>query len=353
MAIFQKKPIKATKSLKSMYQQGVFLKRLGHLLLEGFSLQDALHFLKTTGDKTMRLWIESIEQGMNQGQPFYRQLKELAFPNQICSQIYFSMIHGYFAQTIYDCGEQLLAKMNRKKSLQQLLAYPMMLVIFMIGMLFAMRYILLPHIAQITTSGTSHMGLGTKLVFLLIRESPIILIVTGLIGGILIVLFRLYLSEKSAIETSTILVKMPIATDLLRLYYTQFLAMEWGQLIKGGTRLKEIIDIMKSDTNSNLVNELGVVMTDYLMRGYTFSEAISEFEFLNEELVDIIDFGEQSSDLGKELLLYSSQCEEELQLRIERLMTFIQPIVFIGIGLTIVAIYAALLLPTFSMLNGI
>lgn len=353
MAIFRKKHIKATKSLKSMYSQGIFLKRLGQLLLEGLSMKDALLFLSTTGNKHHKEWITFIESGLQEGHTLHEQLGLLNFTDQVCSQIYFSMIHGQFAQTIYDCGVQILAKMQRKKNLQQILTYPIMLIIFMVGMLFAMRYILLPHITQLTTSGSSHMSMGTAIVLVIIRESPVIIVLSTVLCTIFFILFRLYLSEKTAIETSSILTSIPVVKPLLQLYYTQFLALEWGQLIKHGTHLKEITDIMLSDKNSSLINEIGEEISTTLQRGHSFKEAVSEFSFLKKELKDIIDYGEQSSDLGKELLLYSNQCEEELQLLIEKIMTFIQPVVFIGIGIMIVSIYAALLLPTFSLLNGI
>ena len=57
MATFRKKPINATKSLKSLHNQGLFLKRLGVLLLEGFSIKKALQFLKTISDIEIERWI--------------------------------------------------------------------------------------------------------------------------------------------------------------------------------------------------------------------------------------------------------------------------------------------------------
>lgn len=353
MALFQKNATKATRSLKSMYSQAVFLKRLGHLLLEGLSMQQALRFLSTTGDNHIKAWVSYVQSALVEGRALHDILKDLNFSDQVCSQIYFSIIHGQFAQTIYDCGVQTMERMERRKNLQQVLTYPMMLVVFMVGMLFAMRYILLPHITQLTTSSTSHMSFATELVLILIRESPIILTVVGLLTLVGILLFRLYLSEKTAIERTATLSKLPLVKPLMMLYYTQFLAMEWGQLIKHGTNLKEITDIMKSDQTTPLVTELGEALALKMQQGLSFRESISDYDFFKYELRDIIEYGEQSSDLGKELLLYAKQCEEELSLSIEKLMTYVQPVVFIGIGILIVSIYAALLLPTFSLLNGI
>lgn len=353
MAIFLKKPTKATKSLKSLHSQAVFLKRLGHLLAEGFSMQGALFFLQTTGNPQIKYWVTFIQEGLGEGESLHDQLTSLNFPDQICSQIYFSMIHGKFAETIYACGDQLMQKMDRQKKIQQILTYPLMLVIFMVGMLFAMRYILLPHITQLTTSSSGHLGIGTAITLVLIRESPVIIILLTILSVFCFIFGRIYLLNKTAIEAISLLSKIPIVKSLSQLYYSQFLALQWGQLIDNGTHLKEMTDIMIADSSSALVREIGAYISLKLQQGNSLKGVVKEFDFLKKEFADIIAFGEQSSNLGKELLLYSTQCEEELHLLIEKLMTYIQPLIFIGIGLMIVAIYAALLLPTFSLLNGI
>ena len=131
------------------------------------------------------------------------------------------------------------------------------------------------------------------------------------------------------------------------------MSYEWGQLIKHGVSIREIIRIMKQDENSLFLQELANNMEEQMLMGKSFYEVILSYEFLKEELAQIIQHGEVSSDLGKELMLYANQCEEDLKLKVERLMSFVQPVVFIGVAVMIVAIYAALLLPTFSLMEGL
>lgn len=353
MATFRKKPINATKSLKSLHNQGLFLKRLGVLLLEGFSIKKALQFLKTISDIEIERWILAIESGMEAGNEFHYELKQLGFSEQVCSQIYFSVVHGNFGETIYHCGEQIINEMDRKKKMQQLLSYPVMLVIFIIGMLFAMRYILLPHIRQITTSNTDHLGLGTKLVMQLIDWSPIIIVGSVIVIILAILGVRAYLAKRTPLERQLFLTQLPVVGRLLQLARSQYLSYEWGQLIKHGVSIREIIRIMKQDENSLFLQELADNMEAQMLTGKSFYEVILSYEFLKEELAQIIQHGEVSSDLGKELMLYANQCEEDLKLKVERLMSFVQPVVFIGVAVMIVAIYAALLLPTFSLMEGL
>lgn len=351
MAIFQKKPIYATKSLKSLYTQGTFLKRLGSHLLEGFSLKEALTFLKTTTTKEVKQWIIKIEEGYEEGAPLYEQLLELRFSKRVCSQIYFSMTHGKFSESIHNCGIQLLSQVERRKKLNQLLNYPTMLIIFMIGMLLSMRYILLPHIKDITAGGSS--DLFTRMVLSLIESSPLWL--SGfLAAGILIFMaMKIYLRNKTALEKTTVFASIPFFNSLYQLFMTQYFSFEWSQLLSGGSSLREIVSIMKDSQTSQLVNEVGGYLEKELMGGREFNGILTDFKFLKKEMGEIVIHGSSSGNLDKELRAYSQQCEEELQINIDKTMQWIQPIVFSAIALMIISIYASILLPTFSLLEGL
>lgn len=353
MDSLQNKPTQATKSLKSSFTQGLFLKRLGTLLMEGFSLKEALHFMSTIAERETSKWIDSIEQGLEQGHALHEELRQIKFTERVCSQIYFSVIHGNFSHSVYLSGTQLLKQVDRRKKLKQILNYPLMLIVFMIGMLLSMRYILLPHITQITSSDTSNVDLMTKIILMLIDTAPYWLL--GLAFFILLgsVLSRAYLAKKTALEQAAIYSKIPIFSSLYKLYQSQFFAFEWAQLIKGGSNLREIILIMKESQTSKLISEVGGYLEKELLSGRSFQEVLGDFNFLKKELPDIVKHGEISGKLGTELELYSTQCEEELYAKVEKSMEWIQPIVFSGIAVMIIAIYAALLLPTFSLLEGI
>jgi len=353
MDILQNKSIQATKSLKSSFLQGLFLKRLGTLLIEGFSLKEALQFMNTISERETLIWIESIKSGLKQGHSLHEELKQLNFSDRVCSQIYFSIIHGNFSYAVYQSGSQLLKQVDRRKNLNQILNYPLMLIVFMVGMLLSMRYILLPHITQITSSDTSNVDFMTQMILMMIDTAPywLVGIVFVILVGILV--SRSYLNKKTALEKTMVYSKIPIFSVVYKLYQTQFFTFEWSQLIKGGSNLREIVTIMKENQTSKLIRELGYYLEGELISGRSFQEILRDFNFLKKELAAIVKHGEVSGKMGEELELYSNQCEEELYAKVEKSMEWIQPIVFSGIAVMIIAIYAALLLPTFSLLEGI
>ncbi|MER2063314.1 MAG: type II secretion system F family protein, partial [Alkalibacterium sp.] len=100
-----------------------------------------------------------------------------------------------------------------------------------------------------------------------------------------------------------------------------------------------------------LITEMGDYIEREMKQGKSFHESLKDLTFLKKEITLVVRQGEQSGHLGKELEMYARECEEELDKQIEQVMNWVQPVIFIFVALVIVAIYAALLLPTFNALQ--
>jgi len=331
-------------------RQGQFLKRCGRLLLDGFSLQDALRFLETIVDDESNRMIRIIYREVSQGLLFSDALKAAGFPDVICAQLYFSLYHGHLAETTLQAGHQLLKQADRKKKLMALLQYPLVLLCFVMMMLLAMRYILLPHMSDLTSMQTTELDFGTRFILGAVYHAPIIF----LTGSVLLAAGLLAAFHKARRLSPVARLKWTAGwskSSLFRLYWTRFFSNEWGGLLKGNTSLFEVVAIMKQNGLSPLITEMGELIESEMKQGHAFHETLKEMNFLNQELTLVIRQGEQSGRLGQELEMYAENCEEEFDKNVERVMNWIQPVIFIFVAVIIVAIYAALLLPTFSAMQ--
>lgn len=353
MAISLRKPTAAIsfRTHKETVRQGRFLKRCGQLLMDGFSLQEALVFLETIVDSQARGMIEVIHEEVSRGELFSSALKKAGFSDVICAQLYFSLFHGQLAQTAVKAGEQLLKQAEKKRKMIGILQYPIVLLIFVMTMLLAMRFILLPHINELTALQTEQLDLSTRLVVSGVYHAPEILAVLGVFSSFIILLLvnkGRKLSPMKRLQWMTSWTR----SSLFTLYWSQFFASEWGFLLKGNTSLLEVVTIMKKNTLSPLITEVGEHIEQELKQGKSFHDSLYELTFLKKEVTLVVRQGEQSGHLGQELEMYARECEEELDKQIEQVMNWVQPVIFVFVALVIVAIYAALLLPTFSALQN-
>lgn len=332
--------------------QAIFLKRLGLLLKEGFALKDALDYLYRISPKEIAGWALESQQLMATGLEFYQSLDQLAFPKRMISQLYFASQSGRFTQAVYESGAWQLKHIEKKRKFINLLHYPIILITFALGMLLGIRFILLPPIENMTNQG-SETSLSLTLVLSMIKGIPYLLVLSLILLLLLSVGFKLYFAHQSTLSKANFIARWPIVGSLYKLYHSQFLSLEWGHLLTNGSSPYELIHLMIENVSHPLVRELGESLKTEMLAGKNIAQAVKHHSFLKEELAEIIAHGQVTGKLGMELVFYANQCEEELGEKIEKLMTIIQPLIFLGIAAVIIIIYLSILLPTFNIMSDL
>ena len=136
----------------------------------------------------------------------------------------------------------------------------------------------------------------------------------------------------------------------LKLYLTAFYAREWGNLIKQGLEMRQILEMMTTQKNQ-LFREIGQDLLKAMQLGQEFHDKIHHYSFFTPELALIIEYGEMKSKLGDELLVYADESWAKFFEKVASAMDIIQPLVFLFVALMIVLIYAAMLLPIYAQMD--
>ena len=89
------------------------------------------------------------------------------------------------------------------------------------------------------------------------------------------------------------------------------------------------------------------------MEGRSLETIFQEQPYFDKNLSIIAANGQKYGRLDSELLHYSRFLLEKIEERMNTIMKVIQPLLFSIIGLLIISIYMAVLLPMFSLLDGI
>lgn len=310
------------------------------LLQTGFSLPQSLAFILSLEQAPIA---QRFQQTLKNDGTLTAAFKAIDASPLVLAQIQLALIHGDLLQTLVQINQQWRYQTRQKQQLMKVLAYPLLLFAFLFLMLLGLRLYLLPQLQAFMTE--------TSPTIWLIENLPLIL--AGMLGsGLLLVgSVRWQLRKRSAIEKVSFLVKLPLVGTLYCWYLTAFFALEWGKLFSQGFEMRQAVQIMQ-ESPYDLMRELGVDFHQQLQAGRLFSEALLSCPFLSKELRLLVLKGEKVGQLGQELLIYQEWLLEKLVAKMEKLLTYIQPLVFVMIALFIVGIYAALLLPIYGNLGG-
>lgn len=336
------KPLKKKKSIKlSKQQQQLFIQLLADLLKNGFTIQESFLFMRKSRSIAEPI-IDYLMDLMEQGDSFHDGLAQLGFKTTIITQIEFAQTHGDLAGTLKKIKQHMKMLDKQQQNFYKVISYPILLLLFLIVVLISIRQVLLP---QLMTNGTIQAGnIGVQF----IQQSPYYLLAAIVGLSSLVFLLRWYLSKRSFLQRAVFMAKTPLLGKLFKEYNSAFFALEWGKLFSQGLEIKTIIQVMKATDHQSLMSELAETLEEQSMLGQTFYEQLPKFFIFSPELSLIIQQGQVKGNLGKELILYSELCWQRFFKRTERIIQWIQPIIFLVVALLVVSIYAAMLLPIYG-----
>jgi competence protein ComGB len=124
-------------------------------------------------------------------------------------------------------------------------------------------------------------------------------------------------------------------------------------LLSGGLSVLEALIMFEDYQQQPFYGGICRELRRSLSKGERLDNILSNFTVFEPELAFIIKHGQESGKLPQELAFYSKHCIKILEAKTEKVLKIIQPCLYLGIGLVVVALYLAIMLPMFHMLEGL
>lgn len=318
-------------------EQLEFLDYLKHSLTNGFSLNSSIELMPVLWPKRRKI-MENLDLTMKKGAKFSDQLLKLGFSKTTVTQINLAMQQGNLVECLDQLATLSRLKNEQIKKLKAEMSYPFVLAIMMILLLAFMQTFVS---TQFTNSG-EHTG-----DFLL----------TGLI--LLALIFIYYFSRilnllaKQDYRSLKKLSKIIVLGPVIRTYVNYLLVYDIGMLLASGFSLQKMCEYASKQTEGSLQQYLGQKIGQKLINGENLDEIIKKEEFLPDVLLILLQTGSNRKSLSNRCLMLGRSLFNELTRKIEKLVVNVQPVCFILIGICIIAMYMKLLLPMYTMMQGI
>ncbi len=338
------KPLRFKKM--SVKEQARYIQLMGELLINGFSIQEATEILLKIQSIT-KSHIQTTQRMLQEGYSFSDALQQMGFSPEKLVQIELAEMHGNLIETLKGIAEQFRLVEEFHKELKKMISYPCLLLLFLLGILVALQQMVLPQLLATDMVVSSHWGI----VFL--RSFHWYVFGAALLGTILFLFIRMRLVKMDVIQKYTWLSKKVFIGSMFSLYQSSYIALELGKLFYEGLELRQIIYCLKETKQGSLIQLLAFRLTKGLELGIPLAEQIQSYSFFTDDFNQIILQGEAKGQLGKELVFYSSVTRRRFFQKIDRLLHWIQPVVFLGIASLILLIYAAILLPVYGNIEEV
>ena len=140
------------KKIWSLSDQVILLKRLGELLEKGYSLLQALEFLRFQLPLEKKVQLQRMIDGLKNGKSLHDSFHQLKFHQEMLSYLFYAEQHGDISFALQQGSALLYKKDKYRKDMMKIMQYPMFLAFFLIIMILIFNRILLPQVDMVYSS---------------------------------------------------------------------------------------------------------------------------------------------------------------------------------------------------------
>ncbi|SPC39009.1 competence type IV pilus assembly protein ComGB [Latilactobacillus fuchuensis] len=323
--------------------QAELLTMLGQLLQNGFSLKQAFQFLPAVFPKqTTRL--TQINQQLAAGSGLAQSLKAVGFDADVIAQIELTELQGHMGLCLSHLGQLQKIRQKRRQELLGLLAYPLFLLVFLLTLIGLLRGYLLPEIKALGQQSTGILPLTYLLIVCLI------LVGIGLLVGVVLHGYQRRLPILAQLEWRF---KLPFIGPVIQQYYQYYLVFDLATCLQNGLTLTEMGQLMQKLATKSWLAAVVQQLEAGLAAGNSLVAHLTASSFYPLELRLILVKGNPPAQLAKEVEMLADLKYTALQNHLKRQLSWLQPMLFILIGLIIICTYLSILLPLYQTMEGI
>jgi type IV pilus assembly protein PilC len=335
----------------------LFNQQLSALLRAGIPVLQSISLLKArSGSSNLREILADVEEKIKSGVPLSEAFESQGiFPKIYTASILSGEKSGALDDVLLRYVEYLKRSVGVARKLRGALAYPAFLVIASLFMLTFLTLYIVPKMSDLFTNLSASGGLPTITVVVLAISTGVatniwwILPLVLLIGLALFVWLR---TEVGRLSLHRLLLKLPIAGQLIRQMATAQLARSLSTLLAGGITVPDSWDIASQALNNLELRRRSQAVLPMIREGRGFTEALEKADWIPELALDMISIGEKSGSLREMLDEVAAFYDAEAEVKLEQLTTLLEPLILIFMAGVVVAILLAIYLPIIETISN-
>lgn len=228
--------------------------------------------------------------------------------------------------------------------------YPIILLVAVVVVLAFLLFYVIPSFTQIYADANVELPLLTRLVIALsgglVSGLPFWL--PGLIVGLLAVRFYLK-TEAGAFFLDRVVLRLPFFGTMLGEYALSTFCRTLATTLASGIPLVQAMQMARGTLNNRLLEKQLTGAIKRIQEGGKISDALEQTGNFPIIALRMIGVGETSGSLNDMLVDIADYYEGEVERRLDRLTTLIEPLMMLSMGLLIGGIVVAMYVPIFQL----
>ncbi len=339
----------------SSKELAVFTRQFSVMIDAGLPLVQCLEILANQQEnKTFQKILTGVRASVEGGQTLASSLKQY---DKVFDPLYYNMVDAGETGGILDTILQRLStyiekNVKLKRAVKSALIYPTAVIGIAVLVIALLLWKVVPVFVTLFNGLGAELPLPTRIVIGLsqfvgsIYGFLIVIVFVGTIVGIKV----WYGTPQGRMAIDTIVLKLPIIGMLMRKIAVARFTRTLGTLISSGVPILEGLDIT-ARTSGNAVVERAILQTRKAVEaGRSLVDPLKESEVFPGMVTQMIGVGEQTGAMDAMLQKIADFYEEEVDASVKDMLTLLEPVMILFLGVVVGGIVISLYLPLFSLI---
>ncbi|MCK8061378.1 MULTISPECIES: type II secretion system F family protein [unclassified Fusibacter] len=335
----------------------IFARQLSLVIDSDVSLYEGLKLIKEKSDNEQLVTvIDSMLSDIGQGKSLSEAMtsQSHAFPAFIVTMVKIGEESGELNQTLTQIADTYEKEMETSAKVKAAITYPIILSLLMFGVIVLLVVEVLPMFNEILTSLGGDMPALTQVILnlsLWIGDYiwPIVIILAALAGGA----YAYGRTEKGSAFYDRLKFKMPIQKHIISAITAVRFSRNLAILIRSGVNIGMAMKLITPIFNNTYVTERVEAAADRINQGEMPDKAIESLHLFPWVLIKLFTIAQSTGHMDSMLDKAADNMEKELDYRLERLTTVIEPLLIIILSSIVGIILISVILPIVGIMNAI
>ena len=331
----------------------VMTRQLATLVGAGFPLVTAIDaVLPQTRSQKLKGHLAKIKDNVVEGNSFANALG--LFPTTF-SSLYVNLVRaGESSGTLELVLDQLADMMERqqilKNKVRSALAYPVLMSIIGVGVLFLLLAFIVPSITSIFADMNRVLPGPTRFLIAISEffknwwwASVIMMVI------LLIAFYMFKKSPRGRLLVDRLKIRLPLIGTLVKKLAVARFSRTLGTLQENGVPMLQALEIVRNIAGNNIISNAVSEASVEVGKGIALGTSLGRHAVFPDLFIQMVEVGEQSGELEAMLSKVADVFENETETRITAMASLLEPIMILGMAVVVGFIVLSICLPIFEM----
>jgi general secretion pathway protein F len=278
---------------------------------------------------------------------------------KVFSQLYMNMVSageasGTLEITLDRLADFLDEQVRFRGRFAAALAYPALMSVIGVGVLFFLFAFVMPRVVGMFEDMKQQLPFITLALLWVVKLiSTLWWAILIVLGGVVYYVRRYVATPVGKAWLDARLLRLPVFGSLVRMIAISRFTRTLGTLLQSGVPTLTALDIVRSVVGNTVLADAIHKARENVREGEPIADPLRRSGLFPPVVVQMVAVGEKSGELEKMLLKISDSFDRTVETRITALMSLLEPVIILVMGLVVGFIVVAILLPILQMSTGV